>query len=767
MSEELYSHLPDETRSPRGCELIATPFLHLIQTMTVISGVLEKITYLNEENGFVVARLQEQGKRGLTTIVGSLSSIHPGESIRLTGKWVQNRRFGEQFQVEAFEITAPATLQGIRKYLSSGLIKGIGPVMAGRIVDLFGLDTLEVIEEKPERLSEVEGLGPKRIAMITEAWIEQKEIKEIMIFLQGHGVSATYSAKIYRQYGNQSIQVVRGNPYRLSQDIHGIGFITADRIAQNIGISLHSMIRVKAGLIYVLKELAEDGHVYYPEKDLVRKAEEILKVDREIILQAMIGLAEEKEVFLEAMDGEEKCKAVYLAPFYHAEAGSAERLRRLMVYPSNIRPIHPEKAIQWVHEKLSIELAEKQKEAILSSARSKVMILTGGPGTGKTTIITAIIRIFQGLKLRVLLAAPTGRAAKRMSEATGWEAKTIHRLLEYSPQKGGFKRDQEKPLETDVVIIDEASMVDILLMYHLLKAIPLSAHLVLVGDVDQLPSVGPGNVLKEMIESGLFTVVRLTEIFRQAGKSTIVVNAHRIHQGEFPILWEMGKKEGTDFYFVEEEEPEAVLEKMVKLCAEEIPLRFGFHPVKELQVLTPMHRGILGATNLNLELQKRLNPEGQGIIYGNTVFRLHDKVMQISNNYDKDVFNGDIGWISKINQEERELVIDFDGRLVPYLFSELDEIVLAYAISVHKSQGSEYPAVILPLTTQHYLLLQRNLIYTGITRAKRLMVMIGSKKALGIAIRNNKPQGRYTCLSARLRATIANSSSPLPAAGWD
>ena len=722
--------------------------------MTLLSGVLEKITYLNEENGFVVARLQEKGKKDLTTIVGNLSGIHPGESLKLVGKWVQNRRFGEQFQVETFEMMVPATVQGIRKYLSSGLIKGIGPVMAGRIVDLFDLDTLEIIETTPDRLSEVEGVGPKRIAMITEAWKEQREVKDIMIFLQGHGISAAYSAKIYKQYGNQSIQRVRENPYRLSQDIHGIGFVTADRIAQHLGISPHSLIRARAGLIYVLKELAEDGHVCYLEADLVQKAEEMLKVDGEIIIQATKDLSREKEIFIETVDRERGLKAVYLAPLYHAEAGSADRLKRLMEFPSNIRPIHEEKALQWIEERLNIELAPKQKEAILAGARSKVMIITGGPGTGKTTIITAILRILQGLKLRILLAAPTGRAAKRMSEATGWEARTIHRLLEYSPRKGDFKKDQENPLEADVVIIDETSMVDILLMDHLLRAVSPSTHLILVGDVDQLPSVGPGNVLKDIIDSGLFPVVRLTEIFRQAQKSAIVMNAHRIHQGEFPILWGLDHKEGTDFYFIEEEDPEKVLERMIGLYAEEIPRRFGFHPIKEIQVLTPMHRGILGDLNLNLELQKRLNPEPAGMTYGSMTFRLHDKVMQISNNYEKDVFNGDIGWISRINQEDREVVVDFDGRLIPYASSELDEIVLAYAISVHKSQGSEYPAVILPLTTQHYLLLQRNLIYTGITRAKKLMVLIGSKKALGIAIHHNKPRSRYTYLSARLRGTV-------------
>jgi len=721
--------------------------------MSVIQGLLEKISFHNEENDFVVAKLREKEKKELTTIVGNLSGINPGESLKLTGKWVQNKRFGEQFQVESFEVTVPATLHGIQKYLASGLIQGIGPVMSERIVEKFGLHTLEVIEKKPERLSEVEGIGPKRISMIRKAWGEQKEIKEIMIFLQGHGVGAAYSAKIYKQYGDQSIEMVRENPYRLARDIYGVGFITADKIAQSLGIDRNSLIRAKAGLLYVLNQLTEEGHVYYPETQLIHKAKEILHVDEEIIILAVKELFKEKELFLEDLGPEGHFRAAYLAPFYVAETGVAQRLINLKASPSNIRPIHPEKAIEWVQQKLNIELAQRQEEAVLQAATSKVLIITGGPGTGKTTLITAILRIFQQLKLRILLAAPTGRAAKRMNEATGWEAKTIHRLLEYSPHKSDFKKDQDDPLEADVVIIDEASMVDTLLMYHLLKAIPSHAHLILVGDVDQLPSVGPGNILKDMIRSGKFTVVRLTEIFRQAQESTIVVNAHKVNQGEIPVLKEIDKPEKTDFQFIQEEDPEKILQNILDLCSERIPRDFGFHPLREIQVLTPMHKGTIGVTNLNIELQKRLNPDQSGITRGAWTFRVGDKVMQIVNNYDKDVFNGDIGWISKIDPEEREVTIEFDGRLVPYDYSDLDEVVLAYAVSVHKSQGSEYPVVILPVVTQHYMLLQRNLIYTGITRAKKLVIMIGTKKALAIAIRNNKPQQRYTLLSERLAAS--------------
>ena len=720
--------------------------------MSIIHGLLERISYHNEENDFVVAKLHEKDKKEPTTIVGNLSGINPGESLKVTGKWVHNKRFGEQFQVERFEVTVPATLHGIQKYLASGLIKGIGPIMSERIVEKFGLHTLEVIEKTSEKLSEVEGIGPKRISMIRKAWEEQKEIKEIMIFLQGHGVSAAYSAKIYKQYANQSIEMVRENPYRLAHDIHGIGFITADKIAQNLGIDRNSLIRAKAGLIYVLNQLTEEGHVYYPEIQLIHKTKEILNVDEEIVILAVKELAKEKELFLQDLDPDGNLRAAFLAPFYVAETGIAQRLMNLKESPSNIRPIHPEKAIEWVQQKLNIELAQRQEEAVLLAATSKVLIITGGPGTGKTTLITAILRIFQQLKLRILLAAPTGRAAKRMNEATGWEAKTIHRLLEYSPYKGGFKKDQDNPLEADVVIIDETSMVDTLLMYHLLKAIPSHAHLILVGDVDQLPSVGPGNVLKDIIRSGRFTVVRLTEIFRQAQESMIVVNAHKVNQGQFPVLKEIEKPGKTDFQFIQEEDPEKILQNILDLCSERIPRHFRFHPLREIQVLAPMHKGIIGVANLNIELQKRLNPGQSGIIHGARNFRLGDKVMQIVNNYDKDVFNGDIGWISKIDPEEREVTIDFDGRLVPYDYSDLDEIVLAYAISVHKSQGSEYPVVILPVVTQHYLLLQRNLIYTGITRAKKLVILIGTKKALAIALRNNKPQRRYTFLSERLGA---------------
>jgi exodeoxyribonuclease V alpha subunit len=718
--------------------------------MTLICGVVEKITYINEESGFVVAKLQETGKKGLTTIIGNLKSLHPGESLKLSGTWVNHSRFGEQFQVDHMERVVPETLNGVTRYLGSGLIKGIGPQLAERIVAKFGHQTLEIIQKSPERLTEVTGVGPKRVEMIAQAWEEQKEIQGVMIFLQGHGVSPTYSAKIYRQYGGQSVEVVKENPYRLAEDIPGIGFLTADRIAQSIGTDLNSPVRARAAILHVLNEIAGEGHVYYPRQGLALRVQQLLRIDPELIISGIDHLSGQKTIFIEetADPGHDR---VYLAPLYAAETGIGHLLEGLRDSPSRIRSIHAEKAIDWVEKKLGIKLAAEQKEAVQLATASKVLVVTGGPGTGKTTLILAVLRIFQQLTPRIVLAAPTGRAAKRMGEATGREAKTIHRLLEYSPKTGGFSRNEDDPLEADVVIIDEVSMVDTLLMYHLLKAIPLQSHFILVGDVDQLPSVGPGTILKDIIDSRAFTVVRLTEIFRQSQESTIVVNAHRINRGEMPMLKNESRQERGDFYFIEEDDPGRTVDKIVDLCTCTLPERFGLDSTREIQVMAPMHRGPIGVTNLNAELQKALNPGGPGLTQGGKLFKVGDKVMQITNNYGKDVFNGDLGWITGIDAEDHRLVIDFDGRPVPYDFSELDEVIPAYAISVHKSQGSEYPAVIVPISTQHYLLLQRNLLYTAITRAKRLVVLIGTRKALAMAIRNNKPQQRYTWLAERLR----------------
>lgn len=722
--------------------------------MQIIYGYLERITYYSEETSFTVARLQEKGKTGLTTIVGNMTGINPGESLRLTGKWVNNAKFGEQFQVEKYETVVPATVNGIEKYLGSGLIKGIGPVMAKRIVKVFGLNTLDVIENSPHDLSRVEGIGSKRIDMIARAWLDQKEVKEIMLFLQSHGVSAGYSAKIFKEYGSDSIEIVKNNPYRLAADIYGIGFITADHIAQNMGIDPNSVLRVKEGIIYVLNETTNEGHVFFPYEPLVAKASEMLKVDRDVVVQAIALLFEEKRVILEDMNDLKEGftpnnKAVYLVPFYVAETGAAARLLKLIAEQPVIRSIDTNKAITWVEEKLQTKLAEKQIEAINLSVKHKVLVITGGPGTGKTTIIKAIMRVFMALQLKVLMAAPTGRAAKRMQEATGFDARTIHRLLEYAPRRGGFQKNQDYPLDADVIIVDEASMIDIILMHHLLKAVPTHATLILVGDINQLPSVGPGSVLRDIIDSGKFKVVELTEIFRQAGQSRIVVNAHLVNQGRFPDI-SLPSGELTDFYFIEGEEPLNVLHKILMLCGERIPKRFGFHPVDDIQVLTPMHRGELGVGNLNAKLQELLNPGEGGITRGQRRYKVNDKVMQLINNYDKEVFNGDVGKIIAIDRENQELKVNFDGRVATYEFSELDELVTAYAVSIHKSQGSEYRSVIIPVTTQHFMMLQRNLIYTAITRGKALVVLVGSRRALAMAVKNNKPLNRYTSLKDRL-----------------
>ena len=726
-----------------------------------MEGILERIVYFSEEDNYTVAKLRVRGEKELVTVVGNLLAVHPGETLKLQGKWVNNPKFGRQFKAVSCLPVLPATLTGIEKYLGSGLIKGIGPVMARRLTKKFGLQTLEIIENSPDRLGEVEGIGPVRVEWIKKAWAEQKEIKEVILFLQSHGVSTAYAVKIYKAYGNNAIALLRENPYRLAMEITGIGFKTADRIAQNLGVPPDSPLRAQAGILYLLWEATEEGHVFLPRAELIERASETLQIGKNYLEDALAVLAKEEKVVWEEVEEEEERgkqgrSEVYLKPLWTAEEMIARRLHRLSRAPRPPLPIDAEKAIAWVQDTGGLALAEKQKEAIRRAAVEKVLVITGGPGTGKTTLVKSILRIMEKKGQRIVLASPTGRAAKRLSEVTGREAKTIHRLLEYKPKEGQFARNEENPLAADLVIVDETSMVDVLLMNHLLKAVPLPATLILVGDVDQLPSVGPGNVLKDVINSGAVTVITLTEIFRQARQSMIVVNAHRVNRGEFPLL---KNERGRDFYFIEKENPEDALQTVKELCAQRIPRGFGFHPVNDIQVFSPLRKGSAGVERLNTELQALLNPRGLEVVRGGRLYRLGDKVMQIKNNYEKEVFNGDIGRITRIDLEEQEIQVQFEDRRVTYDHSDLDELVPAYAISVHKAQGSEYPAVVLPLLKQHFVMLQRNLLYTAITRAKKLLVIVGDKKALAMAVRNARPQERYTSLQRRLRSWFTNSGS--------
>ena len=733
-----------------------------------LRGTVERITFYSEEDGYTVARFQPEGRSDLVTVVGNLMSVNVGESLRLEGFWTNHPQHGRQFKIVNYQTVLPATVEGIRKYLGSGLIKGIGPVTASRIVKRFGLDTLDVIEHHPHRLREVLGVGKKRVEMITQAWEEQKHIKEVMLFLQSHDVSTSLAVKIYKQYGDAALDVVRGDPYRLARDIHGIGFLTADKIAQKLGLPPDSPQRVKAGIAYVLSQLADDGHVYAPQEKLIKEAAEILDVPPDLVEEGVARLEEEKQIHCEeiayAIQEQRRTaikeeKAVYLLPFYYGEVGVANRLRTLVNVESSrlafYRTVNWERVFAHLAERTSQPLNARQREAVRTALTNKVTVLTGGPGTGKTTTVRTIIRLLEARKRSYALASPTGRAAKRLSEATGREAKTVHRLLEFSPQKG-FQRNEDNPLEADMVIVDEASMLDLLLTNHLLKAIDPASHLLLVGDVDQLPSVGAGNVLRDIIASGKVAVVQLEEIFRQAEGSLIVTNAHRINRGQMPLF----AKGAKDFFLFVEENPEEAADLIVDLVKTRIPRKFGYHPVDDIQVLSPMYRGAVGVSNLNARLQEALNPPSMAKTerrLAGRLFRLGDKVMQTRNNYDKEVYNGDIGRVVRIDLENQIMVVNIDGRPVPYDFSELDELVHAYAVSVHKSQGSEYPAVVMPVLTQHYLMLQRNLLYTAVTRAKELVVLVGTKKAIAIAVRNDKIAHRHTALDIRLRETFASN----------
>ncbi|MBP3804105.1 MAG: ATP-dependent RecD-like DNA helicase [Oribacterium sp.] len=746
--------------------------------MQKIRCVVERITYQNPENGYSVLKCRVKDYSELVPVIGNMIDANVGSVLVCDGNWKVDAKYGRQFVAENWEETLPATVYGMEKYLGSGLIKGVGPKFAKKIVQKYGVDTFAVIEDNVEVLIEIEGIGKKRVQMIAESWERQKEVKNIMIFLQEHQVSTSYAAKIYKQYGNDSISVMKENPYKLADDIWGIGFKTADQIAMKLGFGKESYVRLRSGLMYTLSELSNDGHVFAEKQQLIDKASELLEASPETVIMTMDDMLQKEELILEKNivrideDGN-NVTAIYLPPFFYAEVGVAGKLKKLALSPAGdklyTRLMEARKNsgnetlsvdIEAIQQKTHMEYDEVQADAIRTAATAKVMVLTGGPGTGKTTTTHGIISAYRTYGLRILLAAPTGRAAKRMTEATGLEAKTIHRLLECKPPEG-YQKNEENPLEGDVLIVDECSMIDIVLMNSLLKAIPPTMRLIMVGDIDQLPSVGAGNVLRDIIDSGSFPVVRLTRIFRQAQTSRIIMNAHRINEGKMP---DISNGKNTDFFFIENEDAEASVPRIVKLVQENLPNYYHVEP-SQIQVLTPMQRGVVGATNLNLALQEALNPpehdifmRGRGKVTmpkeclrrSGYTFRADDKVMQIKNNYDKEVFNGDIGIIDSVNETDRTLKVNFDGRCIEYDVTELDELVHAYATTIHKAQGSEYPIVVMPIMMNHFVMLQRNLIYTGITRAKKVLVIVGTKKALAYAVKNVTVTKRNTLLKERL-----------------
>ncbi|WP_333491111.1 ATP-dependent RecD-like DNA helicase [Eubacterium ramulus] len=729
-----------------------------------IRGVVERITYQNPENGYTVLKCAVKSYKELVTVIGSLLDVNVGSVLLIYGNWKVDSRYGRQFAAESWEETLPATVFGIEKYLGSGLIKGVGPKYAKKIVAQFGTETLEVIETDISRLQEVDGIGKKRIKMIRDSWERQKEIKNVMLFLQDHGVSTSFAAKIYRQYGNESLDKMKENPFQMADDIWGIGFKTADGIAQKLGFAKEAYVRLRSGIMYTLSNLADEGHVFAYQKQLIAKAAELLEAEESSIVMTLDQMIMDKDLICETVDyntDQAEMKAIYLPAFYYAEAGVAGKLKRLAQAPAADRLWHAlmdarQKIgneslsidVSKIQEKVHMEYDEIQADAIRKAAVSKVMVLTGGPGTGKTTTTQGIIAAYRSFGLKILLAAPTGRAAKRMTEATGLEAKTIHRLLECKPPEG-YQKNENNPLEGDVLIIDECSMIDMILMNALLKAIPEGMRLILVGDIDQLPSVGAGNVLRDIIDSGVFPVVRLTRIFRQAQSSRIIMNAHAINEGKFP---DISNGKNTDFFYIEKEDPEEAVQEIVRLVKNNLP-RYYKTPWNHIQVLTPMQKGIVGAANLNLALQEALNPQGDGLRRGGYLFRAGDKVMQIRNNYEKEIFNGDIGTVESVDLQERMLKVNFDQHIIEYEASELDELVHAYATTIHKAQGSEYPIVVMPVLMNHYVMLQRNLIYTGITRAKKVLVIVGTRKALSYAVRNVTVTKRNTFLKERLCET--------------
>lgn len=710
-----------------------------------LSGLIERVTFHNAETGFCVLRVKVRGNRDLVTVIGSAASVQPGEFIQASGRWDNNRQHGIQFKTAFLKVLPPSSLDGIEKYLGSGMIKGIGPHFARKLVKSFGEDVFDVIENDPGRLRKLDGIGPIRVEKITAGWSAQKAIREIMVFLQSHGVGTSRSVRIYKTYGADAIPLVSENPYRLARDIKGIGFLTADQIAEKLGIEKTAMIRARAGISYTLTEAVSAGHCGLPEDDLMLMAEQLLAIPPDILQDALLQELRDETVVADTI-GERRC--IFLSYLWHAEKLVAERLQALAPGNPSWPMIDLDKAIPWVERKLGITLAKSQREAVEVAVSSKVMVITGGPGVGKTTLVNAILNVLTVKGISVALAAPTGRAAKRLAESTGMEAKTIHRLLEVDPRHGGFKRGADNPLACGLLVVDETSMVDVPLMASLMKALPDRAALMVVGDVDQLPSVGPGQILADIIDSGAVPVARLTEIFRQAAQSQIVTNAHKVNSGYMPNL-DVIASNNPDFFFVEADEPEEGIAKIIEIVKNRLPRRFGYDPIKDIQVLCPMNRGGLGARALNVELQQALNPPVDATFierFGYT-YRIGDKVMQTDNDYDKEVFNGDVGYVQSIDPDAQELVIDIDGKPVEYQFGELDQVALAYAVSIHKSQGSEYPVVVIPVMMQHYMMLRRNLLYTGITRGRRLVVLVGQRKAIGIAVKGKVEQRRWSKLA--------------------
>ncbi len=735
-------------RLPENADSAAEPLMAL-------EGVVERVVFAAPEDHYAVLRFRARGRRQPVTLVGALAGVQEGEELQVRGRFEHHPRFGEQFRAVWWYAVLPATVAGIERYLSSGLIKGVGPETARRLVEHFGAQTLEIIDRHPERLREVKGLGPKRLEQIVRDWQEHQGARKSLVALQGLGLGMALATKIYQHYGDQAVEVATTNPYQLVLEVSGIGFATADRLARRLNLDPLAPARLAAGLLHVLEEAAGDGHVFLPRERLLKEAAQLLEVPEDALVPALAALEREGRLVREAHPGGE---AVYRKPAFLAEVGVARALANLRLSPGKPAPLHLPEMLEEVQRERGLTLSPEQAQAVMAACREKVLVLTGGPGTGKTTIVSLILDLYRRWGAKVLLMAPTGRAAKRLSETTGAEAATIHRALEFSPQSGGFRRHAGEPLKADVVIVDEVSMVDIYLMYHLLRAVPPEARLILVGDAHQLPAVGPGNVLKDLLDAGVVPVARLTQIYRQARESLIVVNAHRVNQGAYPVL---PRRFGEgDFVFQEVDDPEEAHRRLLELVCEVLPHRYGFDPVKDIQIITPMHRGALGVAALNHDLQERLNPHSPVYPFGERAFRRLDKVMQLKNNYVKEVFNGDVGQVWDYEKETGRLLVDFDGRLVPYEPGEREELTLAYAVTVHKAQGSEFPAVVLVLTTQHYMLLQRNLLYTALTRGRRLLVLLGSKKALGMAIANDRPVRRFTRLAEKLRQAAGVGLKP-------